>query len=110
MNRLLEFQSSQPAAMQLGPGWLPVMAAVAQQKARKLLTRPAPGMHRVETGAHQVAHGFASGVRDPYRRQLARPVQTCQAGRIPSIGLHPVAGSPWDQRGGDHDTVVPARR
>src|SRR6516164_3905526 len=96
--------------MQLGPGRSPVMAALAQQKARKLLARPAHGMHRIETGAHQVAHRLMSGVRDPYRRQLARPIQSRQADRIPPIGLHPLAGSLWDQRGRDHDAVVLAGR
>jgi hypothetical protein len=86
------------------------MAAVAQQKARKLLARPAQAMRRIETGAHQIAHRLVPGVRDPYRRQLARPMKPCQAGRIPSIGLDAVAGPLRDQRGRDHDAVVPARR
>jgi hypothetical protein len=37
-------------------------------------------------------------------------VQPRQTGRVAPIGLDPVAGPLWDQRGRDHDTVVPARR
>ena len=51
-----------------------------------------------------------SGVRNPYRGQLARPVQPCQAGGVATIGLDPVAGSLRDQRWRNDDTVVPAPR
>src|SRR6516165_5504500 len=37
MHRLLELEPRQPAAMQLGPGRSPVMAAVTQHEARELL-------------------------------------------------------------------------
>ena len=91
MHRLLEAQTRQPAAMQPGPGRPPVMAALAQQEAGELLARPAQRMHRVETGAHQIAHRFVPGIGDPYRGQLAGAMQPRQAGRIASIGLDPVA-------------------
>ena len=78
------------------------MAAVAQQKAGELLAARAQGMYRIETGAHQIAHRLVPGVRDLYRRQLAGPTQSCQAGRIASVGLDPVAGPLRDQRGRDH--------
>jgi hypothetical protein len=86
------------------------MAAVAQQKARKLLARPAQCVHRVETGAHQIAHRLVPSVGNPHRRQLAGPVQPRQAGGIPPIRLDPVTGPPRDQRRRHHDAFVPARR
>ena len=83
---------------------------MTQQEPGELLACPAQGMHRIKTGAHQVADRLMSGVRDPYRRQLTRPIQSRQADRIPLIGLHPLAGPLRDQRGCDHDAVVSARR
>src|SRR5215468_5610916 len=47
MHRLLELEPCEPAAMQLGPCWPPVMAALAQQEPRELLTRAAQSPHRV---------------------------------------------------------------
>jgi hypothetical protein len=89
--------------MQLGPSRPPVMAPLAQQEARELLARPAQCMHRIETGAHQIAHRFVPGVRHPYCRQLARPMQPRQTGCIQPIRLEPVARSSRDQRGGEDD-------
>jgi len=60
MHRLLELETREPAAMQLGPSRPPVMAPLAQQEPREVLTRPAQCMHRVETGARQIAHRFVS--------------------------------------------------
>jgi hypothetical protein len=54
-----------------------------------LLARSAQRMHRVETGAHQIAHRLMLGIRNPHRRQLTRPMQPRQTGRIPPIGLNP---------------------
>jgi hypothetical protein len=110
MHRLFELQTRQPPAMQLGPGRPPVMAAVAQQKARKLLARPAQCVHRVETGAHQIAHRLVPSVGNPHRRQLAGPVQPRQAGRIPPVRVDPVSGPLWDQRWRHYDAFVPACR
>src|SRR5216684_8773549 len=110
MHRLLELETREPAAMQLGPSRPPVMAPLAQQEPRELLTRPAQCMHRVETGAHQIAHCFVPGIRNPYRRQLARSMQPRQTGCIPPIRLDPVARSPRDQRGGNHDAFVTVHR
>jgi hypothetical protein len=67
-------------------------------------------MHRVETGAHQIAHRFVPAIRNPYRRQLARAMQPRQTGRVPPIRLDPVARPLRDQRGGNHDAFVTARR
>jgi hypothetical protein len=72
------------------------MAAMPEQKAAKLLARPAQGMHRIETGAHQVPHRLVAGVRHPNRCQLARAMQPRRADRVPSIRRHPVAGFSWD--------------
>ena len=50
------------------------------------------------------------GIGNPHCSQLAGPVQPRQAGRIPPIGFDPVAGALGDQRGSDHDAVMPVRR
>ena len=47
---------------------------------------------------------------NPYRRQLARPMQPRQAGRVAPIGLDPIAGTPPDQRWRNHDALVPVPR
>jgi hypothetical protein len=86
------------------------MTALAQQEARELLARSAQPMHRVETSAHQIAYRLVRGIRNPHRRQLARPVQPRQTGRIPPIRLDPVARPLRDQGGGHDSTVVPVRR
>jgi hypothetical protein len=54
-------------------------------------------MHRVQTGAHQIAHCLVPGIRNPHRRQLARPMQPRQTGRVPPIRLDPVARPLRDQ-------------
>src|SRR5467141_3794805 len=110
MHRLRELEPRQPTAMQLGPSRPPIMAALPQQEPRELLARPAQRMHRVETGAHQIAHRFVPGIRNPYRRQLTRSMQPRQTGCIPPIRLDPVARSLRDQRGGNHDAFVTVRR
>ena len=106
MHRLLELETRQPAAMQLGPGRPAVVAPLAQQKSGELLARPAQAVHRVEPRAHQIAHRLVPGIGNPHRRQLARPVQLGQAGGIPPVGLDPVARSLRDQRGSDHDAFM----
>src|SRR5205085_6882002 len=110
MHRLLELETREPAAVQLGPSRPTIMATLAQQEPRELLARPAQCMHRVETGAHQIAHRFVPGVRNPYCRQLARPMQPRQTGGIPPIRLDPIASSPRDQRGRNDDAFVAVRR
>ena len=87
-----------------------MMAALPQQKARELLARPAQRMHRVETGAHQIAHRLVRSIRNPHRGQLARPVQPRQTGRIPPIRLDPIARPLRDQRRRHHNAFVPVRR
>jgi hypothetical protein len=94
--------------MQLGPSRPPVMAAVAQQESRELLACPTQRVHRVETGADQITHRLVPGVRNPHRRQFARPVQPRQTGRIPPIRLNPVARPFRDKRRSDRNAVVPA--
>ena len=50
------------------------------------------------------------GVRNPHRRQLPRPVQSRQTGRIPPIGLNPIARPLRDQRRRHHNAFVSVRR
>jgi hypothetical protein len=106
MDHLLELETGQPAAVQLGPGRPAIVASLAQEKSGKLLARPAQAMYGVEPCPRQIAHRLVPSIRNPHRRQLACPVQSGQAGSIPSVGLDPVAGSPGDQRGGNHDALM----
>ena len=108
MHRLLELEPRQPAAMQLGPCRAPVMAALAQQKPRELLTGASQGPYRVEAGTHQIAHRLMSRIGDPHRRQLAGPVQLRQTSGVPPIRLDPVARPLRDQRWRHHNAFVPA--
>ena len=110
MHRLFEMETREPAAMQLGPCRAPVMAALAQQKPRELLTRAAQGPYRVEAGTHQVAHRLMSGIGNPHRRQLADPVQLRQTSGVPPIRLDPVARPLRDQRWRHDNAFVPKRR
>jgi hypothetical protein len=50
MDRVLELETGQPAAMQLGPGRPAIVASLAQQKTGELLTHAAQAVHRVEPG------------------------------------------------------------
>jgi hypothetical protein len=71
---------------------------------------PAQPMHRIQTGAHQVAHRLMPDIGNPSRRQLARPMQPRQAGRVAPIGLDAIAGTPRDQRWRHHDAFVSVPR
>jgi hypothetical protein len=86
------------------------MAALAQQKPRKLLTRAAQRPHRVKARPHQAAHRLMSGIGNPHRRQLAGPVQFRQTGGVPPIRLDPVTRPPRDQRGRHDNAFVPRHR
>jgi hypothetical protein len=110
VGRLLKAQTGEPPAMQLGPGGTPVMPALTQQKPRELLAGTTQRMHRIQALSHQITHRLVSGVRDPHRRQLARPMQPRQARRIAPIGLDPVAGPLRDQRRGNDDALMCGRR
>jgi len=71
---------------------------------------PAQPMHRIQTGAHQVAHRLMPDIGNPCRCQLARPMRPRQAGRVAPIGLDPISGTPSDQRWRNHDALVPVPR
>jgi hypothetical protein len=106
----LKTQSGQPPAARLGPGEGARNGALAQQKPAERLACPAQAVHRVEPRPHQIAHRPVAAIGNPHRRQLAGAMQPRQARRIPPIGLDPVVDALGDQRGGDHDTFVPAGR
>lgn len=46
-------------------------------------------------------------IRHPDGRQLARPVQLCQHKRIAAVRLNPIPRFDRNQRGRDHNTVMP---
>ncbi len=51
---------------------------------------------------HQIAQRLRTLVRNPHRRQIARPMAARQLLRIPPIRLHPVAGLDRNQRRRHH--------
>jgi hypothetical protein len=110
MDRLVELEPRQPAAMQLGPGRPAIVAPLAQQKSGELLARPAQAVNRIEPRPHQIAHRLVLGIWNPHRRQLACTVEFCQTGGISPVGLDPVTCPFWDQRGSDHDAFLSAGR
>ena len=110
MDRLFKLEPGQPAAMQLGPGWPPIVASLTQQEPGELLTSPAQAVHRAEPGPYQIAHRLVSDIRNPYRGQFAGPVQLGRAGGIAPIGLDPVARPALKSARGDHDAFMPPGR
>jgi hypothetical protein len=56
------------------------------------------------------AQRLVRGIWNPHRRQLTRPMQPRQAGRIAPIRLDPIAGTPRDQRWRHHDAFMPVPR
>src|SRR5262252_4654428 len=110
MRRLVEAQTRQPTAVQFGSCRTAIMTALAQQEPRELLPCPPQRPHRIEAGPYLITHRLMSGIGNPHHGQLARPVQLRRTGCIPPIGLDPVTRSPWDQRGGNDNAVVPGRR
>src|SRR5271166_1089557 len=110
VRRLLEAQTCEPSAMQSGPSRPPIMAALAQQKPRELLTGAAQCAYGIKTCPYQTTHCFVPGIGNPHRGELARPMQPCQTGGVAPVGLDPVARPLWDQRGGDHHAFMPGRR
>ena len=83
---------------------------MAQQEARELLTGLAERTDGGQACAHQIAHRFVCRIGNPYRRQVTRPMQRRQLGGVPPVGLDPLSRLAWDQRGGDHNAVMPQRR
>jgi hypothetical protein len=79
---------------------------VTQQKTLQVLARLGKHAPGGSPRPHQVTHRLVGGIRHPHRRQLARPVQLRQRGRIATIGLHPVAGTARDQRRRGHNAVL----
>jgi hypothetical protein len=57
-----------------------IIATLAQQKPRELLTGAAQRVHRVQARSYQITHRLVSGFGNPDRRQGARPTHPCEAG------------------------------
>jgi hypothetical protein len=68
------------------------MAAMPEQKAAKLLARPAQGMHRIETGAPQGSRLVTKPQLFPVPAKRAQqPVQSCRGVGNPAIPAHRAA-------------------
>ncbi|AKH99663.1 hypothetical protein IMCC20628_00945 [Hoeflea sp. IMCC20628] len=104
---LLEPQPSQPPTMHLRPGGAVIVEAVAQQKSGELLAGLPQATNRGQTCATEIPHRLMGKVGNPYRCQLASPMQLRQIDGIPAVGLDPIPGFAGDQRRSDHHAVVP---
>ena len=72
-----------------------------------LLSLAGTVFHGRLAGAHEIAHRLMGKVGNPYRCQLASPMQLRQIDGIPAVGLDPIPGLAGDQRRSDHHAVVP---
>jgi len=84
-----------------------VVMAMTQQKARELLTGLTQTADRRKTGAHEIADRLMGRIRDPDRREFARPMQLGQADRVPAVGLDPISRFARDQRRSHDDALMP---
>jgi hypothetical protein len=110
MGMLLERLSCKPAAMALRPVLAGrIAAAMAKQEGEQLLARAHQVHRRIHSGSDQVAKRFVRGVWNPYRRQVAGPVQYRQLLRIAPVGLNPLSRLARDHRWRDHHALVPER-
>jgi hypothetical protein len=71
---------------------------VLEHEGADLLPVHPQGLDRRSAGAHKVAHRFVALVGDPHRRELPGAQQSGQCHRVTAVGLHPLAGLPWDER------------
>src|ERR1700735_5595397 len=84
-----------------------VVMAMTQEKARELLTGLTQTADRRQTGAHEIADRLMGRIRDPERRELARPMQLGHADRVPAGGLDPISRLARDQRRSHDDALMP---
>ena len=59
-------------------------------------------------GAHEVAHGFVSLVRNPHGDQLCSPEQLGQVERVATVGLDAITRLSGNERR-SHDTAIVAK-
>ena len=107
MRRLLESQSGHPATVHQRPRRSMVVMAMAQQKGGQLLTGLTQAADRRQTGAHEIADRLMGRIRNPDRRQFARPMQLGEIDRIPPVGLDPISRLAWDQRRSNDNATMP---
>jgi hypothetical protein len=79
---------------------------VLEHEGAHLLAVHAQALHRGGAGPDEVAHRLVALVGHPHGRELAGAQQAGQGGRVPAVGLDPVARLPRDERGRDHDAGV----
>lgn len=89
-----------------GATWgVPVRCRPRPRVRRVRLPRPRPRRWARSPGMDQIPQGFVRRVRYPYRRQIAGPIASGQALRVPPIGLDSVTGLHGHQRRGDPLTL-----
>ena len=84
-----------------------VVMAMAQQKGGQLLTGLAQTADSRQTRAYEIADRLMGRIRNPDRRQFARPMQLGQVDRIPPVGLDPISRLARNQRRSHDDAIVP---
>jgi len=82
---------------------------MAQQKGLQVLASTPQILHRSFACAHEFSDRLVARIRDPDRSEFPGTVQLGQSLRVAAVGLDPVAGAFWDQRGRDHDAIAPER-
>ena len=107
LRRVLELLAGEPTPM----GQAPMLAAaehptMTKQERQQLLTFLAQIRGRCLARPHEVTHRLVDRIRHPDRRQLAGAKQPRQRHGVTAVGLDPLAGLPWDQRGRDNRAVV----
>ena len=107
MNRPLELQIGQPAAMRFRPGRPVIVMAMPQQEAGQLLACLTHAAHGCLTCTHEIAHRLVGLIRYPNRGQLPGPMQCGKFARVAPVGLDPLARLSRDQRRSHHGTLVP---
>jgi hypothetical protein len=80
---------------------------VAEQEPAEPVAGPGEVLDHVPSSATEVTHAFLGRRRDGDRGELAAPVESRQSPGIPTVGLHPIAGTLRDEGGCDHIAAHP---
>src|SRR5512144_3076477 len=107
LRRVLELLAGEPTPM----GQAPMLAAaehptMTKQERQQLLSFLAQIRCRCLARPAEVTNRLVDGIRHPDRRQLAGAKQPRKRHCVTPVGLDPLAGLAWDQRGRDNRAVM----
>ena len=111
MRRLLESQSGHPATVHQCPRRPIVVTAMAQEKARELLT----GLAQTADGRKDARVRDRGSPHEPDQESTQRSDspgamrKLGQVDRIPPVGLDPISRLAWDQRRSNDNTTMPSQ-